>query len=354
MSIVRAARDDRPASHLPSPAVAVPQPRRPEPASSSLAAPSRAARTASAGASAAPSPARPATPSRHHVRAVLTGSPRSPRSAPRLRIVRPSDRSSPQPGPPCSPAQPRSGPRGRAGPHGQPRPPQPASMRPGSPTAVRPCSAPPTGLRLTRRGRLVLSVFALALILGLITILWATLAGGAQAASGRTHTGSVYQGLRRVTVLPGQTLWSIAQQRRAVRRPADRDPADHADQRDQQHQPPAGPATMGPARLIPAPSPSPPLPSAGPAPAAPGLSRTQPQPAWLAPIRVTPLVAPPGGLLRRRRPALAGQHAPFPYASGDPVSGTPLAAALPARELCLPRRDTPPELASGPALDHNI
>ena len=84
-------------------------------------------------------------------------------------------------------------------------------MRPGSPTAAGSCSAPPTGLRLTRRGRLVLSVFALALILGLITILWATLAGGAQAASGRTHTGSVYQGMRRVTVLPGQTLWSIAQ-----------------------------------------------------------------------------------------------------------------------------------------------
>ena len=60
-------------------------------------------------------------------------------------------------------------------------------MQPGSQlTAVRPHPAPPSGLRLTRRGRLVLSVFALALILGLITILWATLANGAQAASGRT------------------------------------------------------------------------------------------------------------------------------------------------------------------------
>jgi LysM repeat protein len=56
----------------------------------------------------------------------------------------------------------------------------------------------------------VLSVFALTLILGLITILWATLANGAQAASGRAHTGSVYQGMHRVTVLPGQTLWTIA------------------------------------------------------------------------------------------------------------------------------------------------
>jgi LysM domain len=77
-------------------------------------------------------------------------------------------------------------------------------------TAARPQPAPPSGLRLTRRGRLVLSVFALALILGLITILWATLANGAQAASEGTRTGSVYQGLHRVTVLPGQTLWTIA------------------------------------------------------------------------------------------------------------------------------------------------
>src|SRR5690242_18395183 len=271
MSIVRAARDDRPASHLPSPAVAVPQPRRPEPASC-------AARPAAVGANAAPRPARPAAPSRQHVRAVLTGSPRSARSAPRLRIVRPSDQpaayrpGAPQPGQPPVPssealarpadaparpgqtaARPGAGqpavacsaaPRSHPGrpvaaefsaawtstarfglaasgasrasavqpSTVQPSTAAPRSLRAGSPTAVRPCSAPPAGLRLTRRGRLVVSVFALALILGLITILWATLAGGAQAASGRSHTGSVYQGLRRVTVLPGQTLWAIAHQ----------------------------------------------------------------------------------------------------------------------------------------------
>ena len=79
-------------------------------------------------------------------------------------------------------------------------------------TAARPHPAPPSGLRLTRLGRLVLSFFALALTLGLITILWATLANGAQAASVGTRTGSVYQGMRRVTVLPGQSLWAIAHQ----------------------------------------------------------------------------------------------------------------------------------------------
>jgi LysM repeat protein len=219
MSIVRAERAGTPASHLPSPAVAVPVPRRPEPAAAPSGDASSAARTASA---VAPRHAtRPAAPSRQHVRAVLTGSPRSARSAPRLRIVRPGD----QPAAYRSPAAARPGtvlPSGQPGqparvpartdaarPSGAaPRPPRPGAQL----TAARSRPAPPSGVRLTRRGRVVLSAFGLALILGLITILWATLANGAQAASGRTHTGSVYQGLHRVTVLPGQTLWTIAQQ----------------------------------------------------------------------------------------------------------------------------------------------
>lgn len=198
MSIVHAERDGTPASRLPSPAVAVPQPRCSDPAAAMPGNPTPAARTAPAAAPSRSRPAaRPATPSRQHVRAVLTGSPRGARSAPRLRIVRPGDQ----------PAAYRSRATARPG------PPQP-SDQPGQrlmTQPARPHPAPPTGLRLTRRGRLVLSVFALTLILGLITILWAILANGAQAASGRTHTGSVYQGLRRVTVLPGQTLWTIAQ-----------------------------------------------------------------------------------------------------------------------------------------------
>ena len=240
MSIVRAARDDTPASHLPSPAVAVPQPRRSEPAAALPGNPNSAVRTASAAAPSRSShAARPATPSRQHVRAVLTGSPHRPRSAPRLRVIRPGDQPaayrspattrpglsqpSGQPGQPPvhAPAQPRQAPArpdvarpgfartgaarpSAAAPHSAP----PRAQR----TAARPQPAPPSGLRLTRRGRLVLSVFALALILGLIAILWASLAGGAQAASGRAHHGSVYQGMHRVTVLPGQTLWTIAQQ----------------------------------------------------------------------------------------------------------------------------------------------
>ena len=223
MSIVRAARDDTPASHLPSPAVAVPQPRRPEPAAALPGNPNSAARTASAAAPSRSSHAtRPATPSRQHVRAVLTGSPRRPRSAPGLRIIRPGDQPAAYRSPATTrpviaqpsqaPARPSAARPGIARTSAaRPSAIAPRSMQPGSQlTAVRPHPAPPSGLRLTRRGRLVLSVFALALILGLMTILWATLANGAQAASGRTRTGSVYQGLHRVTVLPGQTLWTIA------------------------------------------------------------------------------------------------------------------------------------------------
>jgi hypothetical protein len=254
MSIVRAERADTPASRLPSPAVAVPLPRRSEPAAALPGNPSSAARTASAaapscsggaarsapagapapgrsghaarpgsvGSSAAPGPARPATPSRQHVRAVLTGSPRSPRFAPRLRIVRPGDQpaayrspATTRPGiaqPSQAPVRPNAARPGIARTSAaRPSAIAPRSMQAGSQlTAVRPHPAPPGGLRLTRRGRLVLSVFALALIVGLIAILWASLAGGAQAASGRARTGSVYQGMRRVTVLPGQTLWAIA------------------------------------------------------------------------------------------------------------------------------------------------
>ena len=102
---------------------------------------------------------------------------------------------------------------------------------------------------------------------------------------------------------------------------------------------------MGPARLIPASPPSPPLPSAGPSSRLPHHCRSHPGRYLFALARGAPAMA---------RPTLAGQH-PFPYASGDPLSGRHWRRPRPpARELCLPRRDTPPELASGPNLDHNI
>lgn len=65
-------------------------------------------------------------------------------------------------------------------------------------------------VRLTRRGRLVLGVFAVMVAAGLVTVFWLGVAGGAQAASHRLRPGAAYRGMTQVVVRPGQTLWSIA------------------------------------------------------------------------------------------------------------------------------------------------
>jgi hypothetical protein len=67
------------------------------------------------------------------------------------------------------------------------------------------------GLRLTRRGRFVLAVFAVLAAVGLVTLFWLTAAGGAQASSHGLRPGAPYRGMAQVVVRPGQTLWSIAQ-----------------------------------------------------------------------------------------------------------------------------------------------
>jgi len=90
-------------------------------------------------------------------------------------------------------------------------------------------------------------------------------------------------------------------------------------------------------------------------------SRSQPGPARAASASVTLAAsiakltragASPGwSATRRRRVWVWGaQAAAFPLRQRR--SG--FLAALRARELWLTRRDTPPELASGPSLDHNI
>ncbi len=69
--------------------------------------------------------------------------------------------------------------------------------------------AGPTPLRLTRRGRLVVTALA---VLGVtLAVLMASLlgSGGAQA-SNNGLTGGAYQGMHQIVVQPGQTLWSIA------------------------------------------------------------------------------------------------------------------------------------------------
>jgi hypothetical protein len=66
------------------------------------------------------------------------------------------------------------------------------------------------GVRLTRRGRTVLACFVITALTAAVVLLWLTVPGGARAASHAQGPGAAYQGLTRVVVRPGQTLWSIA------------------------------------------------------------------------------------------------------------------------------------------------
>ncbi len=73
--------------------------------------------------------------------------------------------------------------------------------------------APARGtVRLTRRGRIVVTVLLAAVSLLLAALAWMAVAARAQAADGGLPPGAVYQNLTSVVVHPGQTLWSIASQ----------------------------------------------------------------------------------------------------------------------------------------------
>ena len=89
--------------------------------------------------------------------------------------------------------------------------PRAAAPRAAAPRATaRPASGVArTGLRLTRRGRIV--VAALVIIGATMAALLITLlaSGGAQATNHGAARGG-YQGMHQVVVQPGQTLWSIA------------------------------------------------------------------------------------------------------------------------------------------------
>jgi len=61
-------------------------------------------------------------------------------------------------------------------------------------------------LRLTRRGRIALAVFA-ALV---ASALWLAAAGGAQATSHGVSPRTAEKNLSQIVVRPGETLWSIA------------------------------------------------------------------------------------------------------------------------------------------------
>jgi LysM domain len=78
------------------------------------------------------------------------------------------------------------------------------------PPQVRAAASRPAPLRLTRRGRAVVAVLTVLAAAAVVTLLWLAAAGGAQAASHGQPAGAGFQGMTRVVVRPGQTLWSIA------------------------------------------------------------------------------------------------------------------------------------------------
>jgi hypothetical protein len=68
-------------------------------------------------------------------------------------------------------------------------------------------------VRLTRRGRLVVTVILTAVSLSLVVLAWLAIAArAAQASNGGQSPGAVYQNLTSVVVHPGQSLWAIASQ----------------------------------------------------------------------------------------------------------------------------------------------
>ena len=75
---------------------------------------------------------------------------------------------------------------------------------------VQGASMQPGGLRLTRRGRRVLTGFAMLVAVIGAMLIWTSVAGGAQAPRVGAPARSAYQGMTQVVVRPGQTLWSVA------------------------------------------------------------------------------------------------------------------------------------------------
>jgi nucleoid-associated protein YgaU len=68
----------------------------------------------------------------------------------------------------------------------------------------------PAPVRLTRRGRAVLTALIAAVAIVVVTLLCTGAAGGAQASSQHGPARAGYQGMTQIVVQRGQTLWSIA------------------------------------------------------------------------------------------------------------------------------------------------
>lgn len=152
-----------------------------------------------------PRPARRRRPARDAAR-------QAPRPPLRLvatdgRVVRPAPGGAVRtnPGAPDTPPAPPVPPQQQADPH-------PAAARPAAPAAARsaaPCPAP-APVRLTRRGRLVVTAMAVLLVAaGSVALAGAAQALGHSGATARPGTAGA--AITKVEVRPGQSLWTLAE-----------------------------------------------------------------------------------------------------------------------------------------------
>jgi nucleoid-associated protein YgaU len=139
---------------------------------------------------------------------------------PRLRLVATDGRVvRPAPGEPVrtnrgapgaldAPAVPPAPPQQQAAPH-QAAPHQ-AAARPAAPAAARRAAPGPAPLKLTRRGRLVVTAMAVLLVAaGSVALAGAAQAMGHAGATARPGTAGA--AITRVEVRPGQSLWTLAE-----------------------------------------------------------------------------------------------------------------------------------------------
>jgi len=84
--------------------------------------------------------------------------------------------------------------------------PRSSSMNGGSKTSLGSARSP---IRLTRRGRVVVSGLIVVVVTAAALLLTLVASGRAQATN-HGQPGAGYRGMREVVVQPGQTLWSIA------------------------------------------------------------------------------------------------------------------------------------------------
>ncbi len=132
---------------------------------------------------------------------------------PRLRLVPSAGPASATPGqvPSLAPGQVRSTAASAAGPKSAAARPVPAAARP-VPAAARPALAEPP-LRLTARGRMVVAAVAAVLVTALLVVVSVVVGAGpaAQATNHPVSRQAAEKGLARVTVRPGESLWSVAE-----------------------------------------------------------------------------------------------------------------------------------------------